>query len=196
MTEPVGEDNSVETTVVQDEGDEDDAKAFSQPVGEPAADKSWQDRLKEYLPLLAATTLTVYISIRLLVVAQFDSETAYGILQATGTASVVVGTLIPAVGSFVVIGAMFCFVTLYLSRKDYKNTSLRSLLLITGISLSIIGALIAAFGLILISASLLLFMLIRKGQPVMAGRRRISFYHVVGLLTILTLAASLFAIPW
>jgi hypothetical protein len=55
---------------------------------------NWQ----EHLPLLVAFLSILFISLRLLSVSNQNIETAEGILQASGTATVVIGALIPAMG--------------------------------------------------------------------------------------------------
>lgn len=66
------------------------------PDEKRVVDNSWN--WKEHIPLLITGISILFISIRLLSVANYDFETADGILQSSGTASVVIGALIPTIG--------------------------------------------------------------------------------------------------
>jgi hypothetical protein len=117
---------------------------------------SLEDRLKTYLPLAAATASALYIAARLFAVAMFDPETAYGILQSTGTATTIIGTLVSLIGPATTIGALTSIVVLRnLPRNEGNdNTSLRSFLLAMSIILGVVGVLMTPL-LSLIAAALL-----------------------------------------
>jgi|SRR5579859_234131 len=58
--------------------------------------KQWD--WKDSLPLLATVLTVFFISMRLLSISKYNAETANGILQASGTATIIVATLIPVAG--------------------------------------------------------------------------------------------------
>lgn len=59
---------------------------------------------------------TILVALRLLSVARFNPETAYGILQASGTATVLIGTVISVIPSIAIIAASCLAV-----REIFKN---------------------------------------------------------------------------
>jgi hypothetical protein len=93
---------------------------------------AWQDHFRSYLPLAIAAVPTLFITIRLLGVSGYNPETAYGILQSTGTVAVIVGTTLSLVGLVVAIGAVVCFLFYQaLSRKGYDYNALPGLMILT-----------------------------------------------------------------
>ena len=67
---------------------------------------------------------TVLVALRLLSVAQFNPETAYGILQANGTTSVVIGTVISLIPSIAIIAALCLISWLIYSEHDELSEGL------------------------------------------------------------------------
>ena len=84
---------------------------------------TWQDQLRTYFPLAIAAVPTLFITIRLLTVAGYDPETAYGILQSTGTVAVVVGTTLSLIGSVVAFGAVSCFLLYRVLRSEGNDSN-------------------------------------------------------------------------
>lgn len=80
----------------------------SRPAPDPASnsDKPW---LLQHLALLVGLTSVAFIAVRLLSVSAGNPETAFAILQAEGTGSVVVGSLISGIGLIAVPIAIAAF---------------------------------------------------------------------------------------
>jgi hypothetical protein len=76
-------------------------------ASEPAPGSYWQNNLA----LLVGALSLAFIAVRLLTVTGYDPETAYYVLQATGTGAVVAGTLVSTVG--LAAAALAGFVLLY-----------------------------------------------------------------------------------
>lgn len=74
---------------------------------------------------------TVLVALRLLSVAKFNLETAYGILQATGTGNVVMGTVISLIPS-IAIGAALCLVFYMIFRRPDSIAAEFGLIVIVG----------------------------------------------------------------
>lgn len=79
-------------------------------MSEPA----WIDEWKEHIPLLLGAASTFFVAIRILSIADFNSETAYGILQTGGAAAVVVGALLDLIGP-ISVGSFFVSIYVILS---------------------------------------------------------------------------------
>jgi len=105
---------------------------------EPGSVFAWPDLLNELLKgnltLVVGGLATTFVVLRLLAVAGFSPETAYGILQAQGTGTVIVGTL---VGALRYAGPFF-FVALIFSpaEKLVRNRALRIVLLVVVVAIS------------------------------------------------------------
>jgi hypothetical protein len=56
--------------------------------------------LKQQLPLIVGMLTTIFIALRILSAAAYNPTTAYGILQAEGTGTVIVGSLLSVIGIF------------------------------------------------------------------------------------------------
>jgi hypothetical protein len=90
---------------------------------------SWQQNL----PLLIGLLSLGFIAVRLLGVAGGDPETAYAILQAEGTASVAVGTLIPAAG-LIIFGIGIVLISYSFRYRRKKNTLAAAFLLVAAVA--------------------------------------------------------------
>src|SRR5215813_4737169 len=67
---------------------------------------NWQ----EHIPLAVTALSVLFIGIRLLSISHGDFETADGILQASGTATIVIGALVPTIGFLTFpLGVWFAF---------------------------------------------------------------------------------------
>jgi hypothetical protein len=112
-------------------------------VNEPAFVSDW----KEHLGLLLGAISTVFIAIRILSLAHFNPETAYGILQAGGTAAVIVGALLPSVGIISAAVAALCIVTAIFPWKDSHEKN-RMWFMFVGIIFEIIAVATAPLALL------------------------------------------------
>lgn len=56
--------------------------------------------LKQQLPLVAGILATLFVAVRIFSMAAYNPTTAYGILQAEGTGTVIVGSLLSVIGLF------------------------------------------------------------------------------------------------
>jgi hypothetical protein len=104
--------------------------------------------LTSHLPLLIGTLTTLFIAARILSAAEFDPETAYAILQAGGTAAVLVGV---ALQSLPVLPAPIFAIYLITSKNPFGNykelkrqvlLSAQVVFIITAIFVAPIGGLI------------------------------------------------------
>src|SRR5947207_2853982 len=101
-----------------------------------------QEHSKAYLPLAATAASTIFIGLRLFVVAGYDQETASGILESTSTAAIIVGSLLSSVGYIVLISGLVCIAMFRVSPRDANGKSVsRGVFLCCGIGLIIAGIL-------------------------------------------------------
>lgn len=107
-------------------------KSHREPDRQSAIEVAWRHNWT----LLIGLFSVAFIAVRLLAAATGDPETAYAILQATGSGSVVVGSLIPAVGLLVFPLAVIGF-SYNLSRKAFHDRS-QALLMLATFALSLV----------------------------------------------------------
>jgi hypothetical protein len=125
---------------------------------------------KEHLPLLIGLASTLLVALRLLAVAGFDEETAYGILQAAGTASIIVGAFIPVIGLIAIsIGVLLIMRAPTEERRGlFKSTFL---VYAAGLAL-MIGTLTAPIGGLILLGSAMLLGTIHRGILWVIARRQ------------------------
>jgi len=122
------------------------------------------NRWKEHIPLLIGAATTLFIGVRLLSVAGFDLETAYGILQEGGTAAIVIGAIIPLIGSIAVLVCSLSVEFFFISDKAADRHYWAALAILTGIVSAFVAPLI---NILLISPAIVLVSFL----PLMARRR-------------------------
>jgi hypothetical protein len=88
-------------------GSAEDSNRNSEPGG---TDFSWPLIIKDNLAVVAALLSVFFVAIRIIGMAGFNMETAYGILQAGGTANVLVGAALSIVGEVTAVLIFFCAV--------------------------------------------------------------------------------------
>jgi Ca2+/Na+ antiporter len=59
---------------------------------------TWADVLKEHIPLITGSLVAIFVALRIFSAAAYNPETAYGILQASGTGTVIIGSLLSIIG--------------------------------------------------------------------------------------------------
>jgi hypothetical protein len=91
--------------------------------------------LKQQLPLLVGILTTLFVALRIFSAAAYNPTTAYGILQAEGTGTVIVGSLLSVIGIFPV-WLFFIFLLAYDGLAKKRRDSIRA---------SFIGALAVLF---------------------------------------------------
>lgn len=158
------------------------------------------------LPLIIGSVSTFVIVMRLLSVAAFEPETAYGILQASGTATIIIGTIISLLGPFGMEAVAFLAYSV-LSRRstsDHSRTVQITLLMLASI-VTLFTAPVLLFGVLLFDA--LLYASIRMYGPRVTNRvgmkvtdsRRANVIALRIVLSFLALGACYFVIitpPW
>lgn len=82
--------------------------------------------LKNHLPLLAGVLTTLFITLRIFSAAEYNPVTAYGILQAEGTGTVIIGSLLSIIGTLPVWLTLICVLT-YDDLPEKERNSARSL---------------------------------------------------------------------
>lgn len=89
----------------------------------------------EHLPLIATGASAFLIVYRLLVISNFNFETAGSILQASGTGTIIVGTLIPSMGFLMVVAWYLMVISMVRRKIDKKYVALSiGMLIIVGIA--------------------------------------------------------------
>lgn len=91
--------------------------------------------LKQQLPLLVGMLTTLFVALRIFSAAAYNPTTAYGILQAEGTGTVIVGSLLSVIGIFPV-WLFLIFLLTYDGLTKKRQDSVRA---------SFIGALVVLF---------------------------------------------------
>jgi hypothetical protein len=109
---------------------------------------------KEHLGLLLGTLSTLFVAVRILSLANFDPETAYGILQARGTAAVIVGALLSSIGLLSLLVSMLCLVSTFFPSSENHKTN-RKPLMFAGILFGVVAIFIAPFIWLCISVAFL-----------------------------------------
>jgi hypothetical protein len=107
------------------------ARRRRDPQRKPSKQSSLESAWRQNWTLLVGLFSVGFISARLLAAASDDPETAYAILQATGTGSVVVGSLIPAIG-LLVFPLLVAGVSHGFSRERLADKSQTALMLAIG----------------------------------------------------------------
>jgi hypothetical protein len=130
-----------------------------QPQRKPSKQSALESVWQQNWTLLVGLFSVGFISARLLAAATGDPETAYAILQATGTGSVVVGGLIPAIGLLVFPLAVVGFYHGF-SKKRIANSSQTVLMLAVSVLALIIAVFTAPAYVLLLSIGLTLFLII------------------------------------
>jgi MFS family permease len=87
---------------------------------------NWED----HLPLLVGASATIFIAIRLSSVASFEPETAYEILQANGTGTVVVGSIVSLLGPALIAITIICWQAYISTGKEHQHRQRRGRLLV------------------------------------------------------------------
>jgi hypothetical protein len=102
--------------------------------------------------LLVGTLSLCFIAARLFVVAAGNVNTAYAILQAQGTASVAVGSLIPAVGLLIFPVASLSFYNHQRGNHDQTTKSVLLMIAIVGLILTLFAAPAILLGTVIVSS--------------------------------------------
>ncbi len=116
-------------------------------------DTTGSDRLwSEHLPLLVGLASAFFVAIRILSAAGFNVETAYGILQSGGTATVLIGATLSSVGVICVAISAICFYRYIEIPWDRlkEMTRQRQLNSIVGIAFGVASLFTAPVGLLVI----------------------------------------------
>jgi hypothetical protein len=174
----------------------DDENRNSEKSSTPRTQWAWKDNI----PLLVTAFSLLFIAIRLISISQYNFVTAYGILQASGTATVVVGTLIPAMVLIPTLALVLCGYLLLSGRVKKGSRQPVVIFLI----FSTILALVVSPVLLLISAAVLLLADASYGRLPGARRRTgdkrtnniLSLYSLTGLAIILLLSLTLTPRIW
>lgn len=139
-----------------------DASQGRHTTAETEAKAQWN--WMEHLPLLVTVFSALAIGIRIIIVAGHNLENVYAILQASGTGSVIAGTLIPAIGFLMPSLALIIIMIL---REDSIAGSLKPFAVGVTIFLSLTSIVITPF---------LMFVLIAAWVAI--------WYSAVGLATV------------
>jgi len=128
------------------------------------------------LALLAGFLSVVFVAVRLLSVTGFDPETAYAVLQAQGTGSVIVGSLVPIAGLILFpVGFVLTFIsyTSILKKNDYLENPEIYISRGTGWLLLIIG--LATAPIVILAVSVLVSFVV--SLVIAIGRSRFSVHR-------------------
>lgn len=112
----------------------------------------WIGEWKEHIGLILGTVSALFVAIRILSLAQFNPETAYGILEAGGTAAVIIGALLSAVGQIALIISMICVITIII-RRSAKEVKYEAQLIFVGILFGLVSIVTAPFLLLCLAAA-------------------------------------------
>jgi hypothetical protein len=144
---------------------------------------------------------TVLVALRLLSVAKFNLETAYGILQATGTGNVVMGTVISVIPS-IAIGVALCL-AFYMILQGSGSIGVEFALVVTMVALILIAllttpvkyyAVIGACVVVVFAVWLIREKIRGVGWDTGAGRGFLRFFASV--LAILLVFGVVISPPW
>ena len=105
-----------------------------------APDVSWI--WHEHLPLLTTAASILFITIRVLVISDFNIETAYGVIQASGAGDIVIVSVLPTLG-FLAPSAAVTLLTLFLDgtiSKRHKRPVISAIVFLGFISIIITPA--------------------------------------------------------
>ena len=107
-----------------------DAEQPNQPAS--TKESQWWDGLwREHLPLLAGVGSALFVAFRILGIANFNSETAYAILQAAGTGTIVIGILLASAGIIAYFAVIACISRYFFLRQSTKHDERQMRVLIT-----------------------------------------------------------------
>jgi hypothetical protein len=123
------------------------------------------------LALLAGFLSVVFVAVRLLSVTGFDPETAYAVLQAQGTGSVIVGSLVPIAGLILFpVGFVLTFIsyTRILKKNDYLENPEIYISRGAGWLLLIIG--LATAPIVILAVSVLVSFVVSLAIPIARSR--------------------------
>ena len=123
------------------------------------------NRWKEHIPLLVGGATTIFLAMRLLGVARYDPETAYGILQAGGTTAIVLGAVISLIGAACPAVCALCIVRLL--SLDVKG---RQGLILLATTLGILSYYLGPIEIILIMSALLVVSFIDRLRTIRSRR--------------------------
>jgi hypothetical protein len=130
---------------------------------------------EEHLPLLVGASATVFIAIRLFSVASFEPETAYEILQANGTSTVIIGSVISLLGPALIAAAIICwqaYVSTGKERRQRRYRLLMALELSVGFGLFLTPALVFVGVPAIVALAVLELHLIRRWRSKQRGEDR------------------------
>jgi len=116
--------------------------------------QEWISLSKEHLPLVVGAASTLFVAIRILSVANFDPQTGYGLLQAGGTAPVILGAILYSANIFLVITFMLSIVILARligARRSTQKRIVAFIALASGVAALFIAP-ISFFGVLLLVA--------------------------------------------
>jgi len=155
---------------------------------------------KEHLPLLATVFSVIFIGIRLLSISNQNFETAEGILQSSGTATVIIGALVPQTGIFTFVLGMGIGGLLISGRIDKSSKQFATVLTILLIAAS---AIIAPIGTFVAFSGLVLLLPIwprrfrRWIKPDSTSRmQRLYIYSMVGWVMLIIVYVAANPVPW
>lgn len=117
-------------------------------MDEPKSRINWVD----HVPLIIGAATTLFVGISILSIAHFNYQTAYGILQAGGTAAVIVGAILSEIGFIAVFATLLLVLLLTLFKAEIQNELQRMILLFLAIMFGLTGILTAQIGFLVITA--------------------------------------------
>jgi hypothetical protein len=168
---------------------------------EPKPINLWS--LKEYLPLLVTSFSLLFIGLRLLSISNYNFETAYGILQASGTGTIIIGALIPAIGFIIPIIAAWLSLMLRTGGIDQPSKplaiTLLALLFTASIFVTPVYALVAVSIMILFAG----LWLRPRGQRLKIAsrltsdhRKKIALYALLAYFVVIFITTAITPMPW
>lgn len=113
---------------------------------------------KEHAGLILGVTSTLFIAIRLLAVSGFDSQTAFAILQASGTTSVLIGQALGLGGPLCVAIFVVVFNLVRhnkIQEHSHRIAAIACLIFLTLVSISVFPLLWTLAGIYVLSASMI-----------------------------------------
>lgn len=122
--------------------------------------------LREHWALFTSVLSASFVALRIFSVAQYDPATGYGILQAGGTGDVLIGAALSSIGIIVPFIAEGAFILRHFLKGDNKGRVARNILLAV-VTISVIVSVAATYLIteIVVSSSLVLFMVVYRLDP-------------------------------
>lgn len=137
---------------------------------------AWIAAIKDNLALIATALATLFIALRIFSVAAYNPQTAYGILQAQGTGTVIIGSLLSLVGLlplFLTPLVLAAYDTIPAKMKDTYRTAYVGLLILLLLIAVFITPLLGVLVIIYVLALEAYLMVSRqRGEKVIQAARR------------------------